>query len=37
MAREPSMSGELYKKILSNLKDIGYDISLIQSIEQNWD
>ena len=37
MAREPSMSGELYKKILSNLKDIGYDISLIQSIEQKWD
>ena len=36
MAREPSMSGELYKKILSNLKDIGYDISLIQSIEQKW-
>ena len=24
-------------QILSNLKDIGYDISLIQSIEQKWD
>ena len=37
MAREPSISGELYKKIFSNLKDIGYDISLIQPVEQKWD
>ena len=37
MAREPAISGELYKKILSNLKDIGYDISLIQPVEQKWD
>ncbi len=37
MARDPVMEQGLYKKILENLSDIGYDISLIQKVPQIWD
>ena len=28
---------DLYNKILENLADIGYDITLIQKVPQDWD
>jgi len=37
MAREPSLSGDLYEEILKKLSGVGYDISLIQKITQEWD
>ena len=37
MAREPKMEEERYNKILENLADIGYDITLIQKVPQDWD
>ena len=37
MAREPKMEEERYNKILENLADIGYDITLIQKVLQDWD
>lgn len=37
MAREPSLSHELYEEILKKLSGVGYDISLIQKITQEWD
>lgn len=37
MARASSMNDTLYNGILSQLSDLGYDISLIQKIPQDWD
>ena len=37
MAREPKMKEDRYNKILENLADIGYDITLIQKVPQDWD
>ena len=36
MAREPSLSDGLYEEILKKLSGVGYDISLIQKITQDW-
>jgi len=36
MARNPIINEDQYKKILDNLTDIGYDISMIKKVPQNW-
>ena len=36
MAREPKLSDEVYEGILSNLAEVGYDISQINKILQQW-
>ena len=36
MAREPKLSDEVYECILSNLAEVGYDISQINKILQQW-
>ena len=36
MARDHEMDENLYSSILRQLSDIGYDISLIQKIPQDW-
>jgi len=36
MARDHKMDENLYSNILSQLSDIGYDVSLIQKIPQDW-
>ena len=36
MAREPELSDEVYEGILSNLAEVGYDISQINKILQQW-
>jgi len=37
MAREHKMSERLYNKIISNLEKVGYDITQIKRINQEWD
>ena len=37
MAREHKMSEGLYNKIISNLEKVGYDITQIKRINQEWD
>ena len=37
MAREHKMSEELYNKIISNLEKVGYDVTQIKRINQEWD
>jgi len=37
MARNHSLDEKIYNNIISNLKKVGYDISQIQKIEQDWD
>ena len=37
MARNHSLDEKIYNNIVSNLKKVGYDISQIQKIEQDWD
>tara|TARA_Y100000590_G_scaffold427665_1_gene538072 strand:+ start:27 stop:557 length:531 start_codon:yes stop_codon:yes gene_type:complete len=36
MARDSKMKQDRYNKILENLSNIGYDITLIQKIPQDW-
>ena len=36
MAREPKLSDEVYESILSDLAEIGYDISQVNKIPQQW-
>jgi len=36
MSRENKMDDDVYTNILTKLEDIGYDISLIKKMEQNW-
>ena len=36
MARDPIMNENQYDDILNRLSDIGYDISLIKKITQDW-
>jgi len=36
MARDSVLDDDLYEEILKRLSDIGYDISLIQKITQDW-
>ncbi len=36
MAREPKLSDEVYESILSDLAEIGYDISQVNKIPQEW-
>ena len=36
MSRNPQMDENIYKKILENLSNIGYDISLIKKVPQVW-
>ena len=37
MSREHKMSERLYNKIISNLEKVGYDITQIKRINQEWD
>ena len=37
MAREYTMSDDLYNKIVSKLDSVGYDITRIERITQDWD
>ena len=37
MARDHVLDDKVYSKIISKLEKVGYDISQIQKIEQNWD
>ncbi len=36
MARESKLSDEVYDSILSDLAEIGYDISQVNKIPQQW-
>ena len=36
MARDSGMNDKLYDRILSRLSEIGYDVSLIQKVPQDW-
>ena len=36
MSRNPQMDENIYNKILENLSNIGYDISLIKKVPQIW-
>tara|TARA_S200000501_G_C20334292_1_gene530346 strand:- start:17 stop:472 length:456 start_codon:yes stop_codon:yes gene_type:complete len=36
MAREPRLDSDIYEKLLQRLSNIGYDISLIKKITQEW-
>tara|TARA_B100001029_G_C14864765_1_gene341075 strand:- start:152 stop:703 length:552 start_codon:yes stop_codon:yes gene_type:complete len=37
MARDHKMADELYGNIISKLKNVGYDTSLIKKVPQDWD
>ena len=37
MARDHVLDDKVYNQIISKLEKVGYDISQIQKIEQNWD
>jgi hypothetical protein len=37
MARESKMDDEVYAQILTNLSSIGYDLSMIKKVPQNWE
>lgn len=37
MARESKLSDEIYENILSDLAEIGYDISQVNKVPQQWD
>ena len=37
MARKPTISDDIYKKILKKLKIDGYDVSKIKKLVQSWD
>ena len=36
MAREAQLDSDIYEKLLQRLSNIGYDISLIKKITQEW-
>ena len=36
MARKPQMSDEVYRTIIGDLEEIGYDISKINKVPQSW-
>ncbi len=36
MARKPQMSDEVYRTIIGDLEEIGYDISKIKKVPQSW-
>lgn len=37
MAREPALSEQVYKTIIQNLSEIGYNTSLIRKVPQVWE
>jgi apolipoprotein D and lipocalin family protein len=37
MSRNPVVENNEYQKIIENLSSIGYDISKIKEVPQNWD
>ena len=37
MSREPYLNDKTYRDILDNLKDIGYNLSKIKIVTQDWD
>ena len=37
MSREPKMTSEIFDKILKNLLSVGYDISKIKKVLQDWE
>ena len=36
MARKPQMSDEVYRSIIGDLEEVGYDISKINKVPQSW-